>query len=96
MTSVATAATRSPGADILFVAMPILKLKDGAFCPGQPIRVLTQEAALIAAERLSKLHGGALALSKSKAPSASGFGPAIVLARYGETAADDNGRSQMI
>jgi hypothetical protein len=85
VTSVATASTKSPG-EILFAAMPILKLKDGAFCPGHPIRVLTQEAALIAAERLSKVHGGALALSKSKAPAAPGYGPAIVLARYGETA----------
>jgi len=93
--NVATASTRLPS-EILFVAMPILKLKDGAFCPGQPVRVQTQEAALIAAERLSRLHGGALALSKSKAPAASGYGPAIVLARYGETAVADQPTTKVV
>jgi hypothetical protein len=72
-----------------YVALPFVAADDG-IAPGEATECLSANAALMRAEALSRKpgHVGAVAFSRTGAPSSGDFGDAKVIRKFGDVPSD--------
>ena len=67
-----------------FVAMPFVRTEEGELVPGEAQDRQTASAAEAAARRMSYVHPGAIAFSRTGDPSSGDFEDAVVIRSFGE------------